>query len=59
MIHLTGMTMNAGTLQTLELIGWGVLMYWLLSATKSARKTAEDARVNTEKTDVEPGAGGA
>lgn len=34
--------MDSGTLQMLELLGWGVLMYWLFTATKSARKTAAE-----------------
>lgn len=40
--------MDSGTLQTLEIIGWGVLMWWLFTATKSARKSAEDVREKRE-----------
>ncbi|WPL18660.1 hypothetical protein Thiowin_03743 [Thiorhodovibrio winogradskyi] len=36
--------MDGETLQALELIGWFALMYWLLTATKSARKAASEAR---------------
>lgn len=36
--------MNAGTLQALELIGWVVLMYWLLTMTRSPRDTADESR---------------
>jgi hypothetical protein len=40
--------MNGETLQMLELVGWVVLMYWLLTATKSATKAAADAKENAD-----------
>ena len=41
--------MDAGTLQALELIGWVLLLYWLLTVPKSARKTTEEARERGDK----------
>jgi hypothetical protein len=41
--------MDAGTLQALELIGWVVLMYWLLTTIKSTRHTSGDAQDQSQE----------